>query len=335
MNGSGDLAEPYLRPLGDDGNILYTQRRAALGHNDRVFDIAHISDQAHFPDIDLLQTGFDEAAARIGIVVGELLLHLGQAETVGDQFVGINAHLIFAGRATEAGNINHVGDGLEVFLDHPILDCLQFHHVVVRILAFQREEVDLADGAPIRTHLGHDPGRQGHLRKPFEDPLPVPGVLLFIFENQLHIGKPKKRERTQMNHMGDAVHHRLKRNRDLLLDLFRGNSWPLRDDLDIVIGDVGIGFDGELVERDRSPAKQYECRCEDKKAVLQRKINNLANHLLFHRVLQHQRVRGHLLPRPNARDNLLHVSWKHLSGGNFDALKLSIAYRCEDPVTVT
>ena len=82
-----ELAEPDLRALRDDGDILHAQRRAALGHEDGVFDIVHVPDQAHFPDVDLLQAGFDEAAAGIDVVVGELLLHLGEAEPVGDQLV--------------------------------------------------------------------------------------------------------------------------------------------------------------------------------------------------------------------------------------------------------
>ena len=43
------------------------------------------------------------------------------------------------------------------------------------------------------------------------------------------------------------------RDGDLLLHFFGGAARPLRDDLDIVIGHVGIGFDGQVVERDRLP----------------------------------------------------------------------------------
>src|ERR1019366_5165869 len=124
VNRPGELAKANLRPLRDDGNILYAQRSATLGHKYNVFDIPHVLDEAHFPNIDLLQTSFDEAATRIDVVVAELLLHLGKAESVGDQFVRVNANLIFAGGATEASHIDDIGDGLEVLLDHPIFDGL-------------------------------------------------------------------------------------------------------------------------------------------------------------------------------------------------------------------
>ena len=231
------------------------------------------------------------------VVVGELLLDLGEAESVGDQLVGIDADLIFAGGTSEAGNIDDIGDGLEVLLDHPVFDRLQLHHVVLGIRAVQREEVDLADRTPVGAHLRHDPGRQRNLRKPLENSFPVPCVLLLVIENQLQVREPEEGERAQMHDVRDAVHHDFERNRDLLLDLFRGDSRPLRDDLHIVVRHVGIRFDGKLMERNRAPAKQQERRREDKKAVLQRKIDKFANHLLLHRVLKYERILNDLVRR--------------------------------------
>ena len=98
--------------------------------------------------------------------------------------------------------------------------------------------------------------RQRDLREPLENPLAVPGIFLFIVEDQLEVGEAEKRKRTQMHDVGNAVHHDFERNGDLLLDLFGGNSRPLRDDLHVVIRHVRIGFDGKLVEGNRAPAKQ-------------------------------------------------------------------------------
>jgi len=106
------LAQPDLWALLDPSDVLYSHRRPALGRNDRVFDVLYVLDQANFPNIDLLEAGFDEAAARIYIVVGELLFYLCEAETVGDQLVRVNANLIFARGSAEAGNIHNVGDRL-------------------------------------------------------------------------------------------------------------------------------------------------------------------------------------------------------------------------------
>ena len=40
MDGSGELAQPDLRALRHDGDILHPQRSAALGREDSVFDVA-------------------------------------------------------------------------------------------------------------------------------------------------------------------------------------------------------------------------------------------------------------------------------------------------------
>src|SRR5580704_3792076 len=122
MNRASKLAESNFRALGHDGNILDSERRAILGSEDGVFDITDGSDQSNFADIDLLLAGFDETAARIYIVVGELLLHLGDAETVGNQLRGIQANLILARGSAEAGHIYNIGDRFEIFLDDPIFD---------------------------------------------------------------------------------------------------------------------------------------------------------------------------------------------------------------------
>ena len=48
--------------------------------------------------------------------------------------------------------------------------------------------------------------------------------------------------------MRNPVHHDLDRNRDLLLDLLGDVSRPLRDDLHVVVGDVGISLHREVMK---------------------------------------------------------------------------------------
>src|ERR1700683_1288674 len=152
------------------------------------------------------------------------------------------------------------------------------------------EEVDLSYRAPVGAHLWHYPGRQGNLREPLENPLAVPSICFLVIKNQLQVGEPKQRKRAQVDDVRDAVHHNFERNRDLLLDLLCEDSRPLRDDLNVVIRNVRICFDGKLMERNRAPAKQQQRGGEDKKAVLQGKIDKFTNHLLLNRILEHERV---------------------------------------------
>ena len=80
--------------------------------------------------------------------------------------------------------------------------------------------------------------------------------------------------------MRHSRHLNLDRDRDLLFDLLGGASRPLRNDRDIVVGDIGIGFDGKIVERDRSPAGQQDGNGQHDKFVIQRKIYEGPNHSL-------------------------------------------------------
>jgi hypothetical protein len=68
--------------------------------------------------------------------------------------------------------------------------------------------------------------------------------------------------------VGNAVEFDFQRHGDLLLDFFSGVTGPLRDDLDVGVGDVGIGFDGEIVKRDDAPNEQQDCETQDEDSVI-------------------------------------------------------------------
>ena len=70
----------------------------------------HVGEEPEGADIHLLHADFDEAAAGIDVVVGELLLDLADAQSVGDELVGVDAHLVFAHGATEVGDVHHIGN---------------------------------------------------------------------------------------------------------------------------------------------------------------------------------------------------------------------------------
>ncbi len=119
----------------------------------------------------------------------------------------------------------------------------------------------------------------------FENPLPVPGIVRFVVENELEIGQAEERKRTQVNDLRDPVHDDLKRNRYLLFDLLRGNSRPLGNNLDVVIRHVGIRFDGQALKRNDPAGEKDQRQAYDEQSIAKSKINDATNHLLLHRVL--------------------------------------------------
>ena len=79
MRGAADLAEANLRPLHHRGDVFDVNRRAVLRLDDGVFDVLHARVEAERLHVDLLRALFNEAAAAVGVVVGDLLLDLRDA----------------------------------------------------------------------------------------------------------------------------------------------------------------------------------------------------------------------------------------------------------------
>ena len=86
----------------------------------------------------------------------------------------------------------------------------------------------------------------------------------------------------------NAVHRDFDGNGDLLLHLFGGAAGPLRDDLNVVVGDIGIGFDREIVKGDRAPDEQKRRQGQHDKTVVERGIYQCANHETFSSVISRE-----------------------------------------------
>ena len=297
MNRFRSLPQANLRPLRNHRNIPHVKRRAVLGEKDRLSNVLRPVDQSHFAHIDLLQTLLDKTSARVGIVICELLFDLRQAEPVCNQFVRIDPYLIFARRPSETGNIHHVRHGLETLFNHPIFHRLQFHRVIGRVCAVQREKINLTHRTPVRPHLRDHARRQRDLAQPLQHPFPIPVVLGFVVEDQFQVGESEQRERSQVNHVRNAAHHDLERNRHLLFDLLRRNSRPLRNHFNVVVRHIGISFNGKVAERSNTPGKKHQSQSQHQQTVAQSEVDDSANHLLLHRVLQLQSIRHHLISR--------------------------------------
>ena len=81
-----------------------------------------------------------------------------------------------------------------------------------------------------------------------------------------------------MSEMSNTVEFDFERDCDLLFDFFGGVAGPLRDDLRVGVGDVGIGFDGQGVERNDAPNKKDEGRAQDHEAVAKREVDKRTDH---------------------------------------------------------
>ena len=97
-----ELAQPDLGALLTTAMSFTRSGVPFLRVDHRLFDVVNVLEQTDFADIHLLHPSSMKLPPRIGIVVGKLLLHLADVQSIGDQLVRIDAHLVFARRAAES-----------------------------------------------------------------------------------------------------------------------------------------------------------------------------------------------------------------------------------------
>src|ERR1700733_15316745 len=248
--GSRHVTQPDFGALADFSDIFHSQRGPGLGFQHSLLDVLHAAKEPESTNIHLLHSDFNETAAGIDIVVGELLLHLADAQSIGNQLVRIDANLVLAYRAPEVGNIHHVRYRFELLEQNPIFDRSEFHQVIAGIGASQCVPVDLARGAPVGADLRLQvlAGRQIHLRKAFQHLLAIPVVDRAVVEDHDDERQAENRLGSQKSHVRHSRHLDLDWNRDLLLHLFRRAAGPLRNDRHVVVGDIGVSFHWQVVE---------------------------------------------------------------------------------------
>src|SRR6202790_4244323 len=81
-----------------------------------------------------------------------------------------------------------------------------------------------------------------------------------------------------MGFVWNAVQSDFERDGDLLCAFFSGMTGPLRNDLRVRVGDVRIGFDGQIAKRDDAPDEQHQRHAKYQDAIAQRELDEQTNH---------------------------------------------------------
>ncbi len=277
-NGLAQLAQANLGTLGHDRDVAHPHRRSVLYLQHGRANVVGGLHQPHGANVVGLLAFLDEASAAVDVIGNERLLHLRHRNPVGHQLVGIDLHLIFASLATKNRYRGHVGHRHQVLEDDPILQGLQIHDVVLGIGALQCVEVDLSGRTEVGPDLRIQSRRQIHQRQLFQHLLAILQVVGLVVEDGGDERQAGQRCRAQMRQVSQAVHLGFDGNRNLLLDLFGGSSRPLGNHPDIFVGHIGIGFHRKVMERDDAPDQQRHAQRQHQHAVLQREINQVADH---------------------------------------------------------
>ena len=225
------------------------------------------------------------------------------------------------------------GTDLRFFSTTQVSSDLRFITSYSGLVLSQGVEVDLPDGAPVGSHLRDDIGWQRDLREPLQHAFAVFEVCRILAEDHLYGGEPEDGPGADMNHARNAVHHGFERNGDLLLDLLGGDARPLRDDIDVVVGDVRIGLDRQMWNEMMPQAKSRMPIARTRSGFGAR--NRLAcESLRLHRGFQLQNILDDLLAGRDAGENFLLISRQHAARAHFHAPELFLAGRHEDPFAV-
>src|SRR5689334_18041630 len=82
-----------------------------------------------------------------------------------------------------------------------------------------------------------------------------------------------------MRHVRYAIQLDFERDCYLLFHFLCRVSRPLGDDLRVGVGNVWVGFNGQIVEGNDSPDKKHHRHTQNQNAVAQSKVDQVADHL--------------------------------------------------------
>src|SRR6516225_4703225 len=112
--------------------------------------------------------------------------------------------MIFFGQSAKARNINHTGNGLELFFEYPILNFLLFEQIMVG--ALDNVVIDLADRV-FRGYDRRDALGERDKRELVNSIAAVPVVIAVPGEITLDVGQTEQRNRSdrlEVPHSGES-----------------------------------------------------------------------------------------------------------------------------------
>ena len=240
----GDRAAPRRRRELDAGHVAQGERAAvALLEHDGL-DVLDRIDEADAADGQLLVAVAQEAAADVEVGLPDRCFQVAQAQAGGVQPGRIGLDLEFLEVASER---HHVGHALHL-AQHAGDVPLHFRAQLVEVgaIADHPEAVDLAERRGLRRQVRRDALGQIGLRHPLADQHARGKRVHAVVEDQGHQRQAEQALAAQQGHARGAVERALQRHGDLPLDFLGGVAGHLGDDLDLDVGDVGIGLDRRL-----------------------------------------------------------------------------------------
>ena len=268
---AGD-SKSRLIGYGDRRHIADDDRHAPDLGQHRIADFVERSNKSHAANDSDLWADVDRAAADIDVAVVQRLLHLRQRYSVGDKLVHIDLEFIGLRLAAPARHIDDARHRAESALQHPILQGLEFEHVVVGGTD-ELVTVDFSDRADRRNLRLRVVQQRRQLREAIENLLKRLLVSVIERELQLYVRKAVERDGADRVEVAQRRSLGLNRNGDIALDLLCGEARALSDDVHHRRGGIRIRFDIELAKSQHPANERHDEQGENEHPLLDRKRN--------------------------------------------------------------
>ena len=251
----GDLTEPDCDPL-------------AIG-NSQGFQVLQAGRAGEIANEILAPMLVDEAARAVGAELPERGLDLAARDVEARHLREVERHAVLAHLPADGDDLGHAGDGEQPGTDHPVDDLPDLHGTCG--VAGHGDQHDLAHDRGHGRHLRTGVAGQllAHHAKPFCDLLPVEVDIGAPVELDVDDGQAHARDRAHAHDPRHAVHRRLQRERDELLDLFRGQALGLGHQSDGRPVEVGEDVHRQTAQRDRAIDDEDERCRQHEQAVAQ------------------------------------------------------------------
>src|SRR5579875_101313 len=260
----------------DFADIADAHRHAVLAADHDIADILEIADQADSADVIKLAALRIKSAAGVGVVVGKLLYHRGNAEVVAVKLGRVEQHLILHYRSAKAGIIGHAGDRFVGALKYPVFVGFQLLWTAIR--ALEKVAINqIARTRERRERRSHAGGKR-NLRKALESAVAGEVIIGAVVKRHDDVGKAVERNGANDLQFRNAVHFHFNGDGDEPLDFFGGVARPLRDDFHHRRREIRISIHRHALEGNGSADDQSNDQKQNQKTLTKSELNHAMNH---------------------------------------------------------
>jgi len=279
--GGGALAE--FAAQADAAERAEQDGRAGVGGDGDVFEVGEGGDEADAAEETLLAAALEVAAADVLVIAFEGLDDVADRDAVGDEEGRVEEDLVLFLETAVGVDLDDAFELAEAGFDEPVEERAELHGAVLFAGLGRGLEGELDDFAEAGGDRGEFGGESfGELALGLDEALEGLaaglGEGVAVLEDDGDLGEAELGDGADVLLVGEAGEGGLDGGGDVLLDFEGREGGGFGVDLDLVIGEVGDGVDGEIEGGVDADADEGEGEGDDEEAVLDAPGEEAINH---------------------------------------------------------